>query len=139
VDTIKIINESNPEDRKAVVAGLVKYNAQHVEPESWEEIELYLKDEKSILYGGLIGNTHWGWLFIKHLWVIESIRHQGYGRKLMNNAEQIAIKRGCQYSHTDTYDYQALPFYQKLGYTIFGKLENFPEGHNRYFLKKSLV
>ena len=41
MNKIKILNERNPEDRKAVVAGLVKYNAQHIEPESWEEIELY--------------------------------------------------------------------------------------------------
>ena len=33
---------------------------------------------------------------------------------------------------------QALPFYEKHGYTVFGVLENYPTGHSRYFVRKSL-
>ena len=32
--------------------------------------------------------------------------------------------------------FQALSFYQKLGYQIFGQLEDYPVGHTRYFLQK---
>jgi hypothetical protein len=38
----------------------------------------------------------------------------------------------------DTIDFQALPFYQKLGYTGWGRLDDLPPGHVRYFLKKDL-
>ncbi|HEY3138703.1 MAG TPA: GNAT family N-acetyltransferase, partial [Blastocatellia bacterium] len=36
----------------------------------------------------------------------------------------------------DTYDFQALGFYQKRGYEVFGLLEGFPTGYRRYFLQK---
>jgi hypothetical protein len=35
--------------------------------------------------------------------------------------------------------FQALQFYQKLGYTMFGVLDDLPEGSQRIFLKKDLV
>ena len=54
----------------------------------------------------------------------------------MRAAEQEARDRGCSHAHCDTYDFQALPFYQKLGYQVFGQLEDYPAGHTRYFLQK---
>jgi hypothetical protein len=38
----------------------------------------------------------------------------------------------------DTMSFQALDFYLKLGYTVFGRLDDLPEGHSRIFLKKAL-
>lgn len=32
--------------------------------------------------------------------------------------------------------FQALPFYQKQGYSVFGELPDMPPGHVSYFLKK---
>lgn len=37
------------------------------------------------------------------------------------------------------FSFQALPFYQKQGYEIFGTLDRFPDAHQRYFLRKTLV
>ena len=86
--------------------------------------------------GGLHGYTHWGWLFISHLWVAEALRGQGYGTELVARAEHEAARRGCRRAYLDTYDFQALGFYQKRGYEVFGLLEGFPTGHRRYFLQK---
>jgi hypothetical protein len=36
----------------------------------------------------------------------------------------------------DTFSFQARPFYEKLGYEVFGQLEDYPRGHSRYFLQK---
>jgi len=33
---------------------------------------------------------------------------------------------------------QARPFYEKLGYRVFGTLENHPVGHQHYFMTKKL-
>lgn len=82
--------------------------------------------------------TYWQWLCIVVLWVHESFRGAGYGKALLAAAEQEAVKRGCQYAYLDTFSFQALEFYQKRGYVVFGELPNFPQGHSRYFLKKEL-
>ena len=38
----------------------------------------------------------------------------------------------------DTYSWQALDFYTRLGFTCFGKLE-YPNGTRRYYLTKDLI
>ena len=38
----------------------------------------------------------------------------------------------------DTFSFQARPFYEKLGYRVFGTLENHPSGHQHYLMTKKL-
>jgi hypothetical protein len=52
--------------------------------------------------------------------------------------EGAAEERGCERAHLDTFSYQARPFYEKLGYRVFGELEDYPPGHTRFFLRKQL-
>ena len=42
----------------------------------------------------------------------------------MNDAEREAIRRGCRGAWLDTYSFQARGFYERLGYTIFGTIDN---------------
>jgi hypothetical protein len=46
--------------------------------------------------------------------------------------------RPTQTRCVDTYDFQALGFSERLGYAVFGRLDDFPAGHTRFFLQKSL-
>ena len=54
-------------------------------------------------------------------------------------AEERAISHGCRWSHLQTLDFQALPFYERRGYEVFGVLEGYPPGSKRYYLRKTLV
>jgi GNAT superfamily N-acetyltransferase len=71
------------------------------------------------------------------VWVEESLRGQGYGTELMRVAEREALGRGCQLSRLETFALEALDFYEKLGYEVFGKIEGHPPGRTTYFMKKS--
>lgn len=122
-------------ERRFVVQGLVGYNSAQATPANHRDLTVISRHNGEIV-GGLLGYTHWNWLFVKQLWVADSFRRRGLGRSLMGAAEQEARSRGCSHAHCDTYDFQALPFYQKLGYQIFGQLEDYPAGHTRYFLQK---
>jgi GNAT superfamily N-acetyltransferase len=75
------------------------------------------------------------------LWLPESLRGDGLGTEVLYQAEaeEEARKRGCTNAHLDTFDFQALSFYQKNGYGLFGKLDGYPTGHQRYFLTKRLI
>lgn len=53
-------------------------------------------------------------------------------------AEDEARKRGAKHAYLDTFSFQALDFYRKYGYEIFGELQDFPVGHQRYYLVKQL-
>jgi GNAT superfamily N-acetyltransferase len=54
----------------------------------------------------------------------------------MNRAEIFARERGCIGMWLDTFEFQARGFYEKLGFEVFGTIEDHPVGMNRYFMKK---
>lgn len=88
--------------------------------------------------GGLYGYVLFEWLFIQFVSVPETLRGQGVGTQLMVRAEDWARAEGLGGLWLDTFAFQALPFYEKLGYTVFGEISDHPRGSSRYFLKKQL-
>ena len=125
----------SPAERAAIIGGLVGYNNARVGAELYRELNVFARRGGDLL-GGVLGFTHWNWLFISHVWVAETARGSGLGRRLIHAAEQEAALRGCAHAHCDTFEFQAVPFYEKLGYEVFGHLEDYPPGHTRYFLQK---
>jgi GNAT superfamily N-acetyltransferase len=98
-----------------------------------------IKDEHGNIVGGLWGHTACGWLFTELLVVPQESRGAGLGTQLMSMAEAEAVQRGCHSAWLDTHEFQAKGFYEKLGYTEFGRLENFPTGYARHFFQKKLL
>jgi GNAT superfamily N-acetyltransferase len=133
---ISLDPDPTDEDIRTVKRHLMDFNNQHAEPEHYERLVLFVHDDSEKIVGGLLGYTHWRWLFVQNLWVAESLRGLGYGQKLMKLAEQEARIRGCEHAYLDTFDFQARGFYEKLGYELFGQLEDYPPGHTKYFLQK---
>jgi GNAT superfamily N-acetyltransferase len=70
--------------------------------------------------------------------VDDRFRGAGHGSALIEAAEQLARERDCIGVNLDTFEYQARPFYEKLGYTVFGTLEGYPPGYRQFFLAKPL-
>lgn len=99
----------------------------------------YIIKEKGQIIAGIKADIyHWGILYIEVLFVEESHRHKGLGSTLLQKVEQEAKEMGANLAHTDTFDFQALDFYLKHGYEVFGVLEDCPKDHKRYYLKKKL-
>jgi ribosomal protein S18 acetylase RimI-like enzyme len=57
----------------------------------------------------------------------------------MDSAERYAIERGYSNAYLSTHSFQARPMYEKLGYQVFGTLEEFPPGHSKYYMRKRLI
>ena len=87
---------------------------------------------------GLLGQTRWQWLYVAKLWVADAYRGKGLGTRLLERAEEIARSRGCTNALLDTFEYQARPFYEKLGYRLFGTLDGYPPGYRQFYLTKAL-
>ena len=95
-----------------------------------------LHDDMGSVAGGFWGCTVCQWLHVQMLFVPEALRGHGLGASLMVAAETEARGRGCLGAHVDALSFQAAPFYRKLGYTVFGVLDDFPPGHRRLFFSK---
>ncbi|HEX2081633.1 MAG TPA: GNAT family N-acetyltransferase [Longimicrobium sp.] len=135
---IGLEDEPSAEDRRKVIEGIKAYNARFTPRVPKLGLTLLLRDGGGEVRGGLLAETYWGWLFVDILWVDEPLRGQGHGGRLMRAAEEEAVRRGCAGAYLDTFDFQARPFYERLGYQLFGQLDDFPPGGSRYFLRKRL-
>jgi GNAT superfamily N-acetyltransferase len=90
-------------------------------------------------YGILLsGYQLYDWLFVQYLAVPDSLRGTGVGRQLMAQAEAWARGRGLTGIWLDTFSFQARPFYEKLGFSVFGTIEDHPVGARRFFMQKRL-
>jgi predicted N-acetyltransferase YhbS len=116
---------------------------QNVPPSDGKPLTLVARDLQGTMVGGLAGSTSYGWLLVKMLWVAEELRGQGFGARLMVEAEAVARSGGCHGAWLDTSSARAERFYIRLGYKPFGVLTNGPgeqpQGHRRAFLAKRLI
>jgi GNAT superfamily N-acetyltransferase len=138
---ITMTDEPTHEMWKAIVAPLVAFNHQRTgRPEMFRPLVLLLSEPGSgDIVGGLYGSTLFSYLRIDLLFVPEAMRGSGIGRTLMTEAEAEAVRRGCHAASLDTYSFQARGFYERLGYAVYGTLDDCPPGHRRFFLTKRLV
>lgn len=113
------------------------YNSKFL-PSNSSSLSVYCHDNSAVLIGGLTGRTFWDYLDIGFLWVDEKNRGKGIASHIIGLAEEEAKHRGCYYSVVDTYEFQALSFYEKQGYRQFGKLEGYCNKYERYYLTKKL-
>jgi GNAT superfamily N-acetyltransferase len=136
----ELTDKPEPSSRQVLVDGLVAFNeSQTGLPDDFHRLALLLRTpETGTVIGGLWGATHYAHLFVELLFVPETPRRTGTGRRLMQEAEAEALRRGCSTVWLDTYSFQARGFYERLGYSVFGAMDGFPPGHSRYSLRKAL-
>jgi GNAT superfamily N-acetyltransferase len=101
------------------------------------ELNFCIKDKQDEILAG-INALLYGWkiLYVGVLFIDEKHRLEGLGSQLLKHVEFEAKKLGAKLVHLDTFSFQARDFYLKHGYEIFGVLDDCPEGHKRYYMKK---
>ena len=136
---VRLTDVADESIRKAVLDPLVAYNQAKTGRYDHRPLVIAIEDPHRKVLGGLWGRTAYDWLFVELLFVPDSLRGRGIGRDLMSRAEGEAVKRGCHSAWLDTFVFQAPAFYQRLGYSPFAELNDYPVGSTRYFMRKSLV
>lgn len=138
----QITKELNNTNKSVINNQLYKYNLKHFPADlrgRYQEISLFLKDENGTVCGGILGEVCWNWLEIHTLMINEDIRKLGYGTKLLLEIEKIANEKNCDFIKVDTLSFQALEFYEKHGYIVFGSIDNVGREFKHYYLKKDLI
>src|SRR5262249_35104606 len=125
--------------RQFIVNGVDYYNIAATRLPGWFPVNFVLRGERGDVLGGVLGELWGGWLHVTYLWVSDAARGAGHGTRLINEAEAYARARGGVGATLETYSFQARPFYERLGYELFGTLEGYPPGHAKFFLRKALA
>ena len=119
--------------------GLTAFNAAATgRPAERVPVIIIARDADDAIIGGCVGFHRWGVLQVDHLWVADAHRGQGVGTVLLRTAEQEARDTGCIVATLDSFDFQARPFYERLGYRVWGVLDGLPDGRVGYFIRKAL-
>jgi GNAT superfamily N-acetyltransferase len=128
------------DDVARLVASLRAFNEQRTRrPLNIRKFAVWVRDGDGAMVGGLTGVTYWDWLYVDYLWLDEQLRRRGWGRRLIEHAERIAIARGCRGAWLDTFSFQGPGFYSRMGYREFGSMKDHPSGESRHFFWKPLT
>ena len=140
MQNLRIVSEphAGPETISFVREAIARHNVAVTRDTYYSPLAILLKDVRDAILGGAFGHVWGGWLDLSLLWVAEPVRGQGYGRKLLEAAEEEARAQGCRGVFLSTFSFQARPFYEKFGYEVIGEIRDYPIGHAFYFLKKTL-
>ena len=95
-------------------------------------------DEEDNFIAGIEGYDIYGGLYIDLLFVANKFRRNKYGSQLVNKAVELAIKRKCNFIYLSTMDFEAKPFYEKLGFEVEYIRKGYRQSSSMYYLKKQL-
>jgi GNAT superfamily N-acetyltransferase len=135
---ITVVDQPGDEEREIVLEALFQHNSEAGPPTEIRPIAILVNDDDGNPVGGLYGRMFYDWLFVEYLAIPEEMRGQDIGTALMTQAEELARAQGCIGIWLDTFTFQARGFYEKLGYSVFGELADYPRDAARYFLSKRL-
>ena len=136
---LEIDEHPRPEDFRQLLDGVRAFNRAQTGNEPPRQVACYVRDDAGRIIAGVQGSLWGRSMHIDVLWVDESHRGQEHGSKLMHAIENYAVTHDHPLVYLETTSFQALPFYQGLGYVVVGQLEGISAGHKLYFLKKEVT
>jgi GNAT superfamily N-acetyltransferase len=117
---------------------ITEYNVETTGITDGRILSFFIRDERQEIVAGLFGWTWGGACEIRDLWVRKDMRKNGYGKALMAAAEDEAVSRRCTLIALDTHSFQAPAFYRRLGFEMIGSHRDYPRGHLKHYLRKTL-
>lgn len=137
---IETRTEFNTSDKHKIDYFLKEYNENKTKGFFGEELvplQITAYEDNEVI-GGIEGFSYLGTLDIKTVVMKENFRGKGLGTKLMEALEKEGRKRNCKRIVLDTFSFQAPGFYEKLGYSEFGKYSHSDSEIERFYYIKEL-
>jgi len=126
------------DELKQIVDGVREYNRTVTGKERPRAVACFLRDDQGRIVGGAQGDLWGASVHIAGMWVAEGHRGKGHGSALLTAVENYAARHGCVLAYLETTSFQARPFYEGLGYRVFGELTGIAENCTMFFLRKDL-
>ena len=143
--TLTIIFDTSDEKREILSEWLVLFNFSKTKflPPSIYEKEFkkfwfYVYENSEIIWGCSWWIDDGNWVFLDLLFINENHRFKWIGSSLIKKIFWFAQENCCIWIRTETWEFQAKEFYEKLGFSLYGKLDNHPRWSAMFLLKKEL-
>ena len=136
--TLELDEHPSQDELRELVDGVRVYNRAITGHERPRAVACFLRDDAGHIVGGAHGDLWGRSVHISAMWVAESHRGEGHGSALLEAVESYAASHGHVLAYLETTSFQARPFYESLGYRVFGELDGIAEGCTLFFLRKEL-
>ncbi|NCE65191.1 GNAT family N-acetyltransferase [Pseudoflavonifractor sp. 524-17] len=121
-------------EKQEICDGLRAYNAPFLG--QVQDLSLCVREEGAVV-AGIVARLLVDCIYVELLWVAEPYRKQGLGRRLLEEAETRGRILGARRMELDTFSFQALDYYPRLGFRCFARVEPYSGPYSRsYFLKE---
>ena len=124
--------------RDAVLAPLIAHNQEQAGELGFAPLAVTVRGADGAVVGGLYGYVLYRYLFVELL-ALGPARGRGLGRQVMALAEAEAPRRRCIGNRLAPITLKPPGFYAKLGFEEFGRITDYPPGHDRLYLLKRLL
>jgi GNAT superfamily N-acetyltransferase len=102
------------------------------------ELAIFVREAGRIVAG--VSGWTWGdCCELQSLWVEPSLRGGWLWTRLIAAAEAEAVARGCTQTVHFTWAFQAGRLYERCGYELVGRVEDFPSGTDVLWYRKHLT
>ena len=95
--------------------------------------------ERTSLAGAIVVERFWDALHVKYVYVDEHYRNQGLGSRLMHRAVSYGLEQNCPFAFVETMSFQAVDFYQKMGFELNFTRTGYAHGTSFHYLSKRLT
>ena len=137
--SIRVDQDPNTAEVAYIERGLYVFEEGRLGSPEHSHFAVFLRDQAGHVQGGVDGHIMWRRLFIKTLWLPESLRGRGLGTRLMAATEAEARSRGCLGMWLTALGDHPRHFYLRLGFVTIGELHDYVGGQSLYTLEKTLT
>ncbi|SRR5579883_1814892 len=121
---------------KLLGKSLKQYNESIIGIYEYKPFTIYLTNDENDVLGGIKGEILDKVCMVQIVWIHELERNKKHGTALFKKLESFAKENHCKIIQLDTAEFQAKPFYEKIGYSVVAILpENF-KGYTTYIMRK---
>lgn len=125
--------------KKKIYSGLSRHAIAMTGYDEKFDHTAFIATDNGSFVGAIVIEFFWGALHIKYLYVEDEYRGKRIGSQLMEYALKYGYNHDCPFAFVETMSFQALRFYQKMGFEL--ELTRFGYKHNTalYYLRKDIL
>jgi GNAT superfamily N-acetyltransferase len=134
---LEVEDDPDPLDLEVLETGIRRAASAATGLGEQVELAIFVREAGKVVAG--ISGWTWGdCCELENLWVEPRLSGSWLGSRLIAAAEAEAAARGCSQTVHFTYDFQARRLYERAGYELVGRVEDFPSGADVFWYRKRL-
>jgi [ribosomal protein S5]-alanine N-acetyltransferase len=137
---MKILQKPLTDDlKKKIYAGFKEHASEKTGQDGISKPIAFISTENNEPIGAVVIVSFWGALHVKYTWVDKKYRNQGIGKQLLNRALDYGRSLNSSFAFVETMSFQALDFYQKLGFKLEYTRYGYTDGISFHYLRKDFA